>query len=127
MSEQGPTELEIAVVFGGAKPRSMDCQCSGSSVRCRAHQWRAAEAVALKLDGLSRARHIREAVEGVSDERFTALEQALLLAVTIRLASRQIPESAASADTVARSAIRAALLDALGGTTPPLDETGGKA
>ena len=65
MSEQGPTELEIAVVFGGAKPRSMDCQCSGSSVRCRAHQWRAAEAVALKLDGLTRARHIREAVEGM--------------------------------------------------------------
>ena len=80
-----------------------------------------------KKDEDDRARHVREAVEGVSDERFTALEQALLLAVTIRLASRQIPESAASADTVARSAIRAALLDALGGTTPPLDETGGKA
>ena len=68
MSEQGPTELEIAVVFGGAKPRSMDCQCSGSSVQCRAHQWRAAEAVALKLDGLTRARHLREAVEGMRDE-----------------------------------------------------------
>ena len=74
------------------------------------------EEKAEKEEDAARARHVREAVEGVSDERFTALEQALLLAVTIRLASRQIPESAASADTVARSAIRAALLDALGGT-----------
>lgn len=78
MSEQGPTELEIAVVFGGAKPRSMDCQCSGSSVQCRAHQWRAAETVALKLDGLSRARHIREAVEAMP---FTAEPEADFVAV----------------------------------------------
>ena len=111
MSEQGPTELEIAVVFGGAKPRSMDCQCSGSSVQCRAHQWRAAETVALKLDGLSRARHVREAVEGLSDEQLTPLlcnwHDGMVSGIPMGL------EAEGRRRTLA--AFRAALLDALTG------------
>lgn len=108
MPEQGPTEAEVTLIFGGPKPKSMDCQCSGSSVQCRAHQWRAAEAVALKLDGLTRARHIREAVEGMTDALLADMAKRMWRART-------------------HSDARAALLDALGGTTPPLDETGGKA
>ena len=101
MPEQGPTEEEVTLIFGGPKPKSMDCQCSGSSVQCRAHQWRAAEAVALKLDALTRARHVREAVEGLRDGWISGAVHRYITGTVY-------------ADSADR--FRAALLDALGGT-----------
>ena len=98
MPEQGPTEAEVTLIFGGPKPKSMDCQCSGSSVQCRAHQWRAAEAVALKLDALTRARHVREAVEEADNTALLSL-----------------PCTCGEDGDVDVRAFRAALLDALTG------------
>ena len=119
MPEQGPTEAEVTLIFGGPKPKSMDCQCSGSSVQCRAHQWRAAEAVALKLDALTRARHVREAVEGLSPDNMERLSRSLVTAY--RRAADALEDRLGRADgrAVEDKTLhlrRAALRDALGGT-----------
>ena len=66
------------------------------------------EEKAEKEEDAARARHVREAVEGLEENTVWRLIGAL-----------------ESADDSSQA--RAALLAALGGTTPPLDETGGKA
>lgn len=94
MTEQGPTEEEVLAAWIEAPERSP----TSSHVR----------AMLAAAEPLTRARHVREAVEGLEENTVWRLIGAL-----------------ESADDSSQA--RAALLAALGGTTPPLDETGGKA
>ena len=102
MPEQGPTEEEVLAAWIEAPERSP----TSSHVR----------AMLAAAEPLTRARHVREAVEALSDERAVSIA---------RFIANHQPRPRGVAEAAAL--MRAALLDALGGTTPPLDETGGKA
>ena len=92
-----------------AKPRAETWLAERANWTAEVERIRAWVAVLETQLATTRARHIREAVEGLG--RGTQSE------------GDDIVEIGNTGVWVSR----AALLDALGGTTPPLDETGGKA
>ena len=101
MPEQGPTREEIGRAEEAWYNTRKGTAYGGNLTE-------AARNALIAAEPLTRARHVREAVEGLEENTVWRLIGAL-----------------ESADDSSQA--RAALLAALGGTTPPLDETGGKA
>ena len=88
------------------------------------------EEKAEKEEDAARARHLREAVEGLSPDNMERLSRSLVTAYRRAADAREDRLGRADGRAVEDKTLhlrRAALLAALGGTTPPLDETGGKA
>lgn len=90
MPEQGPTEAEITALILASQPNMWDAE---KSPLYRAK----ARAALLAVEPLTRARHVREAVEAMPDAVLAGLGTQIRYAATYGIA-------------------RAALLDALGGT-----------
>ena len=109
MPEQGPTREEIGRAEEAWYNTRKGTAYGGNLTE-------AARNALIAAEPLTRARHVREAVEALSDERAVSIA---------RFIANHQPRPRGVAEAAAL--MRAALLDALGGTTPPLDETGGKA